>query len=335
MPLSFSGANLESVSVHKHLGRTFSSDLKWNNHVDDINARADKRLCQLQALRFKLNRKTLEILYISYIRPIVEYSDVAFDNISDGDNTRLERIQKRAGKTVSGAIKGTAYATILSELGWESLQARRERRKLILFADIVHGNAPNYLQQDLPPSVQLRTQNRYQLRNRSDLSQFHTRTETFRNSFFPSTTNNWNSTDETIKNIDDRNNLKSYLYRSLPNKISYFYMYSRRINITLARIRMQCSELLYHLYQNHVADSPNCPCGVIETPEHYFFDCPLHHIAREELTAELFQLQLTPTLNTVLFGDAPSGNIPELVIAVEKCITTTQRFTFTMLNLPD
>ena len=104
---------------------------------------------------------------------------MAFDSISDGDKTRPERIQKRDGKIVSGAIKGTAYATILSELGWESLQARLERRKLILFADIVHGNAPNYLQQDLPPSVQLRTQNRYQLRNRSDLSQFHTRAKTF------------------------------------------------------------------------------------------------------------------------------------------------------------
>ena len=114
---------------------------------------------------------------------------MAFDNISDGDNTCLERIQKRAGKTVSGAIKGTAFATILSELGWESLQARRKRRKIILFADIVHGNAPSYLQQDLPPpSVQLRTQNRYQLRNRSDLSQFHTRTETFRKKNFPYTT---------------------------------------------------------------------------------------------------------------------------------------------------
>ena len=60
-------------------------------------------------------------------------------------------------------------------------------------------------------------------------------------------------------------------------------MYSRRINITIARIRMQCSELLYHLYQNHVADSPNGPCGLIETPEHYVVDCPLHHIARKEL----------------------------------------------------
>ena len=100
MPLSFFGANLESVSIHKHLGLTFSSDLKWNNHVNVINARADKRLCQLEALRFKLNRKYLEILYISYIRPIVKYVNV---------------------------------------------------KKLILFADIVHGNAPSYLQQDLPP----------------------------------------------------------------------------------------------------------------------------------------------------------------------------------------
>ena len=38
VPLSFSGANLESVSVHKHPGLTFSSDLKWNNHVDDYTA---------------------------------------------------------------------------------------------------------------------------------------------------------------------------------------------------------------------------------------------------------------------------------------------------------
>ena len=58
----FSGANLASVSVHKHLGLTFSSGLKWNNQIDDINVLADKRLCQQEALRFKLNRNTLEIV---------------------------------------------------------------------------------------------------------------------------------------------------------------------------------------------------------------------------------------------------------------------------------
>ena len=92
---------------------------------------------------------------------------------------------------------------------------------------------------------------------------------------------------------------RSYIAVYLTKYRIFTCIHSRRINITLARIRMQCSELLYHLHQNHVADSPNCPCGVIETHEHYFFDCPQHHIAREELTAELFQLQITPTLNHI------------------------------------
>ena len=129
MPLSFSGANLESVSVHKHLGLTFSSDLKWNNHVDDKSACAAKRLCQLGALRFKLNRKTLEILYVSYIRQLLSttmWFSITYPMVTIHV---LKKIKKSAGKIVSGAIKGTAYATILSELSWESLQAHREHMK--------------------------------------------------------------------------------------------------------------------------------------------------------------------------------------------------------------
>ena len=88
---------------------------------------------------------------------------MAFDNISDGDNTRLERIPKRAGKIVSGAIKGTVYATILSELGWESLQARRERRKLIYLPTssmVMHLTIYNRISPLPPPhpsSLELRT----------------------------------------------------------------------------------------------------------------------------------------------------------------------------------
>ena len=46
-----------------------------------------------------------------------------------------------------------AHNIFISELGWELLQARRERRKLILFAAIVHGNAPYYLQDPPPPPI--------------------------------------------------------------------------------------------------------------------------------------------------------------------------------------
>ena len=39
----------------------------------------------------------------------------------------------------------------------------------------------------------------------------------------------------------------------------------------MSRLRMNCSELKYHMYNNHVAESPNCLCGCIETPQHYYF----------------------------------------------------------------
>ena len=48
----------------------------------------------------------MDILYVFNWR-IVGYSDLIFDNISDGDNTRLDKNKKRAGNIFSGAIKGT------------------------------------------------------------------------------------------------------------------------------------------------------------------------------------------------------------------------------------
>ena len=33
---------------------------------------------------------------------------------------------------------------------------------------------------------------------------------------------------------------------------------------------MNCRELKYHQYINPVAQTPNCLCGCIEMPQHYF-----------------------------------------------------------------
>ena len=75
----------------------------------------------------------------------------------------MEKFKKRAGKIVSGANKGTSYDVIINELGWGPLNVRRNRRQLLFFSDIVHNHTPSYLCDDLPPSVQTRTDNRYQL----------------------------------------------------------------------------------------------------------------------------------------------------------------------------
>ena len=64
---------IDMVTTHKHLGITLSNNLTWNSHIHEICSKALRRLNILSCLRFKLSRRALEIMYLSFIRPILEY----------------------------------------------------------------------------------------------------------------------------------------------------------------------------------------------------------------------------------------------------------------------
>jgi hypothetical protein len=74
-------------------------------------------------LKHTLDRETLIKIYFAFIRPVLEYG----------------------------------------ELGWEPLEARRDKHKLILFYKIVNGIAPQYMYDLIIPF--LRTDHRYSLRS--------------------------------------------------------------------------------------------------------------------------------------------------------------------------
>ena len=103
----------------------------------------------------------------------------------------------------------------------EPLNVRRNHRQLLFFSSIVHNHTPSYLCDDLPPSVQTRTDNRYQMRNNANLTNYMPRTETFRDSFLPSTLNTWNTADEAIRLFDDHNVLLSKIKHPIHISINY------------------------------------------------------------------------------------------------------------------
>ena len=62
---------------------TLNSDLgTWSDHVKNIVEKAWPRLNLLRGLKFILRRYALERMYISFIRPLIEYSDAVWDNCS-------------------------------------------------------------------------------------------------------------------------------------------------------------------------------------------------------------------------------------------------------------
>ena len=76
------------------------------------------------------------------------------------------------------------------------------------------------------------------------------------------------------------------------------------LSVHHARIRMGCSNLNSHLSLIiHVKDSPACSCGFpVESPKHYFLDCPLYAWPRAELLRTICEIT-DCNINILLFGD--------------------------------
>ena len=232
---------IATTASHKHLGLTFSNNCSWNEHINNITKTAYSRLNLLRALKFKVNRNALEKMYISFIRPLLEYSDSVWDNASTESKKQLEAVHNEAARIITGATKLCSIKKFLTDLGWESLQSRRSKHKLILFYKMVNGLAPEYLQTLVPPTVQNTTS--YNLRNANNLRNIRANTNLFYNSFLPSTIRAWNDLSDDVKAAPSVASFKHQLNKDLRKPPTFFNSGTRRGQILHARLRMDCSSL--------------------------------------------------------------------------------------------
>ena len=143
----------------------------------------------MRKLKFKLDRRSLQTIYFSFIRPLLEYADVVWDNCTQYEVNDLEKIQNEAARIVSGATKLVSINSLSLEIGWESLSSRRKKHKLRLFFKMQNNLAPDYLSSLVLPTVG-RT-SAYPLRNSTNLHTLHAKSQLNFNSFLPSVIRDW------------------------------------------------------------------------------------------------------------------------------------------------
>ena len=117
---------INEVDKHKHLGIVLSGDCSWNHHINYIKEKALARINIMKKLKFLLDRKSLETIYISFIRPVIEYADTIWDNCTQNDKQELEKIQLEAEQISTGATKLISIQKLYEETGWEPLEPRRK-----------------------------------------------------------------------------------------------------------------------------------------------------------------------------------------------------------------
>ena len=324
-PLYFDNTELKSVKEHKHLGLTFKSNLSWSSHTSEIVQNGSKMCDVLKKFKYQIDRKSLETIYFSFIRPKLEYACSVWDDCTERDKIALDNVQHNAARIVTGAKKGTSHALVHDELQWPSLSERRTQFKLKHMHRIVHNTAPSYLSDILPAKVNVGA--RYNFRDNNNFVQFNCNTVKFSKSLFPDCIDKWNSLDDKTKAIDDIEHFKSAIVNeSFSNPL--YYVGQRKANIIHSQLRMKCSNLNDHLVKLHVKDDPKCLCTYkLENNKHYLLDCPLYHTHRVKLQNIVSAISRC-TVKILLYGDKNLNFEQNCIIfkAVQDYITDSGRF---------
>ena len=324
-PLFMQNHLISEVDSHKHLGLYFSNDCTWHQHINHITVKAWARINIMRKLKFKLDRKSLETIYTAFIRPLIEYGDIIWDNCSQYEKQELDKIQNEAARIATGATRLVSIRALCKEIGWDSLEKRRSNHKLTLFYKMTHNLAPLYLSSLVPQSVS--NISRYNLRNSNNLQTLDARTSLYYNSFLPSTVRAWNNVNDEVKQSDSLNTFKGFLTKDKLLVPKHFYVGHRKVQVLHTRLRTNCSSLNLDLFTRNISDSPLCQCGSVENAQHFFFHCRYYQVPRAELmnTVSLYQ---NPLLSLLLYGNDSFSLETNTIIfeKVHKFIIDSKRF---------
>ncbi|KAK7088259.1 hypothetical protein V1264_022195 [Littorina saxatilis] len=198
------GQTLETTKESKYLGVTITENLSWTNHIKNMTAKGNRTFKEC-------TMKVKSATYTTMVRPTLEYASTVWDPHQENDKQALEMVQRRAARYAHNNYfeKTPGVVTnMLNNLGWETLENRRENNRLMMLYKIKHKmvgiDEKNYLH-----SSDARTRGDG-LRQQQD---FH---KAICNTFFPRTISNWNHLPTTTTSAPSLESFRSRLRGSSP-----------------------------------------------------------------------------------------------------------------------
>ena len=289
--LCFDGKPIIPVDCHKHLGLNLSTDLHFHQHINSLIKTINTTLGPIYPVAKFLPRSVLNQIYLIYIQLHFDYCDIIYDgNLTASDSIRLQTLQNRCARLVTGTLFRTSTHALLTDLGWERLETRRLIDRLLFFHRLYYNHPsltywlPSYLTDLLTDTRQDATGR--QLRNANLLSTPPIRLTSFRNSYLPSTIRQWNLLPETIRNIQSSRDFSRQVWQRVgaPEPPPSHTVGTKTLNTHHTRLRVGLSTLHAHLFQINLTPSPACSCGHnYEDTAHYILWCPQHTNHRTNL----------------------------------------------------
>ena len=207
--------HIQEVSEEKDLGVIISADLKVSKQCNEAALKSSRILGMVNRQFKHLDKKGFLIIYKGYIRPHLEYAIQAWSPYLKGDIDKLEKVQRRATRLVSG-YKRLPYDERLRRLGLTTLTQRRLRGDLIEAYKIITGKENINSNQFFTPYTGI-----YNIRGHCHkLETTRSRLELRRNFFSQRVVRHWNNLPDNVVNASTVNTFKNRLDREWGNNSS-------------------------------------------------------------------------------------------------------------------
>ena len=92
-----------------------------------------------------LPKEALLAIYLSLIESHLHYGISVWGNCGDTLLTRLQKIQNRAARIITGSDEWTPSAPLLETLGWKNVRELYRQELAIMVFKSRQGKAPEYL----------------------------------------------------------------------------------------------------------------------------------------------------------------------------------------------
>ena len=186
--LWLNGEPLQRTESYKYLGLLLSNNLSWSAHISSVCAKA-RQILGLLYRRFYsyTNPDALKQLYLSLVRPHLEYACQIWDPHLIKDKKSLEGVQK-FGLKLAAHQWDCSYEDLLELFQLPTLEERRLQLKLGLLFKIIHNLC------HFPNAPKLRGSHpNLRLSHPLQLKQPLAHSNAYHYSFFPHTMSAWNS----------------------------------------------------------------------------------------------------------------------------------------------
>ena len=132
LTISLNDVQVERVSHQKHLGILLDEKLNFKPHIHSAISKVNNGISVIKNLRHNLPRKSLVTKCKAFLRPLIVYRDIIYDQPqNESFSEKIESVQYEAILAITGAIQATSRDKIYQELGLESLKSRRWYKRLV------------------------------------------------------------------------------------------------------------------------------------------------------------------------------------------------------------